>query len=164
VQFASELKEETMNSERQPIGNLLLRGLHCGYRDLVTELRAADALRAGRVDPETGWSARDHVAHLAAWEAVELARAEGRSGLAEHLDMFAEVAWRRRRGGSLGEAMQRFAEVHRRLLSTLTDLPDTVLRSPWNPAFPDSLAANIARNTYRHYAEHLPAVRRLTAP
>jgi DinB family protein len=152
------------NLESQPIGNLLLRGLHRGYEDLMTELRAAEAQTPARADPETGWSTRDHVAHLAAWEAVELARAEGRSGLPEHLDMLAEVAWRRRRGGSLTEALRRFAEVHRRLVSALTDLPETALRRPWNPAFPDSLAANIARNTYRHYAEHLPAVRRLSAP
>jgi hypothetical protein len=152
------------NVETQPIGNLLLRGLHRGYQDLATELRAAEAQTPARIDPETGWSTRDHVAHLAAWEAVELARAEGRSGLAEHLDMLAEVAWRRRRGGSLTDAMQRFSEVHRRLVSVLTDLPEAALRRTWNPAFPDSLAANIARNTYRHYAEHLPALRRLAAP
>src|ERR1700730_15135822 len=35
---ASERKEATMTSlERQPIGNLLLRGLHRGYAELVNE-------------------------------------------------------------------------------------------------------------------------------
>jgi hypothetical protein len=149
------------NLERQPIGNLLLRGLHRGYAELVNEVAGADRREAAPIDSETGWSLRDHLAHVAAWEAVELARAEGRSGLREHFDMLAEVAFRRRRGGPLGEAMDRFAAVHRRLVAVLTDLPETTLRRPWSAAYPDSLAANIARNTYRHYAEHLPAVRRL---
>jgi hypothetical protein len=162
--FASETEEAIMtNLERQPISNLLLKGLHRGYADLVSELAEVEQAESDRVDSETGWSLRDHLAHLAAWEAVELARAEGRSGLPEHLDMLLEVAFRRRRGGALGEAMEHFAAVHRRLVAVLTDLPETTLRRPWNPAFPDSLAANIARNTYRHYAEHLPEVRRLVA-
>jgi DinB family protein len=151
------------NLERQPIGNLLLRGLHRGYAELVNEVGVADRREPARIDSETGWSLRGHLAHLAAWEAIELARAEGRSGLPEHLDMLAEVAFRRRRGGPLAEAMERFTAVHRRLVAVLTDLPETTLRRPWSAAYPDSLAANIARNTYQHYAEHLPAVRRLAA-
>jgi hypothetical protein len=149
------------NVERQPIGNLLLRGLHRGYADLVNEVAVAEPKDPARLDSETGWSLRDHLAHLAVWEAVELARAEGRSGLLEHFDMLAEAAFRRRREGPPAEALERFAAVHRRLVEVLTYLPETTLRRPWSTAYPDSLAANIARNTYRHYAEHLPAVRRL---
>lgn len=45
----------------------------------------------------------------------------------------------------------------------VADLPDATLAGTWHPGFPDSLVVNIARNTYRHYAEQLPAVRRLRA-
>ena len=68
-------------------------------------------------------------------------------------------AWCRGRHTSLGEAMESFAKVHRRLVAVLTDTPDAVLRRPWHPAYPDTLAMNIARNTYRHYAEHLALLR-----
>src|ERR1700730_8580793 len=137
------------------VGKLLLRGLHQGYSEFVSELRNVDEATAAEVVAETGWSVRDHVAHLSAWEAVELARAEGRSGLPEQLNVLWEAAWRGRRRASVSEALEMFAHVHRRLVAVLTDTPDAILRRPWHPAYPDSLAANIARNTYRHYAEHL---------
>ena len=142
------------------VGNLLLRSLHRGYVDLLSEVRGVDDAGAAEVAAVTGWSVRDHVAHLTAWEAVELARAEGRSGLAKHLNVVWEAACRRRRSESLGEALEAFGRVHRRLVSVLTETPDAVLRRPWHPAYPDSLAANIARNTYRHYAEHMSVLRR----
>jgi hypothetical protein len=141
-------------------GNLLLRRLHRGYADLVSEVRGVDHAAAEAVVANTGWSVRDHVAHLSAWEAVELARTEGRSGIPEHLGMLWEAAWRRRQGESLGEALEAFGRVHRRLVSVLAETPDAVLRRPWHPAYPDSLGANIAHNTYRHYAEHLAVLRR----
>jgi hypothetical protein len=143
--------------------NALLRGLHRGYIELLAELHRADEVRAEAVADESGWSLRDHVAHLANWEALELARAEGRSGLPEHWTMLVEVLWHRRRGRSLPEALERFAAVHRRLVGVLTDLPEVRLVSMWSPGYPDSLAENIARNTYVHYSEHLPAVRGLVA-
>ncbi len=145
------------------VGNLLLRGLHKGYAELLSEVRALDET-AVDVVVETGWSLRDHVAHLSAWEAVELARAEGRLGLHEQLNVVWEAAWRRRRSASLAEALEAFANVHRRLVAVLTETPDAVLRRPWHPAYPDSLAANIARNTYRHYAEHLSVLRPFAGP
>jgi hypothetical protein len=144
------------------LGNVLLRQLHSGYRDLLCEVRAVEEGAAAEVEAETGWSLRDHVAHMSAWEAVELARAEGRTGLAEHLALAWEAAWRRGRGGSLREALEEFGEVHRRLVGVLTELPEAVLRRPWHSAYPDTLAANIARNTYRHYAEHRAVLRRAT--
>jgi DinB superfamily len=142
------------------VGNLLLRGLHRGYLDLMSEVRGVDDAAATEVVAVTGWSVRDHVAHLGAWEAVELARTEGRPGFQEHLNVVWEAAWRRRRAESLGEALEVFGRVHQRLISVLTETPDAVLRRQWHPAYPDSLAANIARNTYRHYAEHLSLLRR----
>ncbi|MDQ6920497.1 MAG: ClbS/DfsB family four-helix bundle protein [Candidatus Dormibacteraeota bacterium] len=142
------------------LGNLLLSGLHRGYADLLAEVRALDDTAGNALIAETGWSVRDHVAHLSAWEAVELARAEGRPGLREQLNIVWEAAWRGRHRASVVEALEVFANVHRRLIAVLTDTPDAILHRPWHPAYPDSLAANIARNTYRHYTEHLAVLRR----
>ena len=101
------------------VGNLLLRRLHQGYAELLSEIRTVDDAAAAEILGESGWSVRDHVAHLSAWEAVELARAEGRSGLPEHLNILWEAARRRQRRGSLGEALEVFAGVHRRLIAVL---------------------------------------------
>lgn len=77
------------------LGNRLLRGLHRGYDELMTELRAAGEGPAVGISPGDGWSARDYAAHLAAWEALEVARAEGRTGVPEQLEIFWEATWRR---------------------------------------------------------------------
>ena len=148
------------DQESIDVANLLLRGLHRGYADLVSEVWSLDDAAGAELVAETGWSVRDHVGHLSAWEAVELARAQGRSGLREQLNVGWEAAWRGRRRASVSESLEMFANVHRRLVAVLTDTPDAILRRPWHPAYPDSLAANIARNTYRHYAEHLSVLRR----
>jgi hypothetical protein len=87
-----------------------------------------------------------------------LAHAEGRSGLCEQLAIVWEAASRRGRGEPLQEAAETFATVHSRLVAVLTELPDATLGRLWRPAYPDSLAAHIARNTYRHYGEHLPLI------
>jgi hypothetical protein len=154
----------TQDEKSIDVGNLLLRGIHRGYSDLLTQVQSVDDTAAAEVVAETGWSVRDHVAHLSAWEAVELARAEGRSGVPEQLNVLWEAALRGRRRASIDEALEGFADVHRRLIVVLTDTPDVILRRPWHPAYPDSLAANIARNTYRHYAEHLSVLRRFAGP
>jgi Protein of unknown function (DUF1706) len=160
---ASAACSGALGQAREPVrvGNRLLQRLHRDYAGLLAELRMADDEPASGLLPESGWTLRDHVAHLAVWEALELARVEGRSGVPEHLEILREALFRRHRGGSLSAALEGFAAVHRRLVAALTDVPDATLRRLWHAAFPDSLAANVARNTYVHYAEHLPAIRRL---
>jgi Protein of unknown function (DUF1706) len=112
-----------------------------------------------------GWSITDHVAHLAAWEALELARAEGRTGTPEILGLWVEALRRRIRRGSHGEqAWSRLQELHRRLVRALWDLPEGALRRTWNPASPTTLAADLATNTFEHYREHLAKIRGLASP
>jgi hypothetical protein len=101
------------------------------------------------------------VSHLAGWEAVEVARTEGRSGAAEALSLAIEPIRRRWSTDSTAEALRHLETVHRRLVVALVEVEETALRRPWHPAYPGSLAANVARNTYQHYTEHLPAIRRL---
>jgi hypothetical protein len=101
-------------------------------------------------------SLSDHLDHLAAWEAVELARVEGRTGVPETLALL----WSRpRRIAGLHErvevALDRFEALHARLVLALWDLPEAALRRPWNHGFPTTLAAEVERNVRRHYAEHV---------
>ena len=164
------------NLERQPIGNLLLRGLHRGYAELVNEVAVADRREPARIDSETGWSLRDHLAHVAAWEAIELARAEGRSGLPEHFDMLAEVAFRRRRGGPLAEAMERFTQCtagSSRCLPTCPRpgcagpgvLPTRTRWRPTSPGKPTGITPNTSRRCgdWPHRSRNLPSRRQQEA-
>jgi hypothetical protein len=111
-----------------------------------------------------GWSITDHVAHLAAWEALELARAEGRTGTPEILGLWVEALRRIfRQGAHGGDAWSRLQELHRRLVRALWDLPAAALRRAWNPASPTTLAVDLATNTFEHYREHLSKVRELAS-
>src|SRR5439155_11176104 len=94
--------------------------------------------------PGGGWSVTDHLAHLAGWEALELARVEGRPGLRETLTLQAEALRRRlRRGHHCRAGWSHLEEVHRRLVRALWDLPEAELRRLWHPARSFTLAAEL---------------------
>jgi hypothetical protein len=111
-----------------------------------------------------GWSIRDHVAHLAAWEALELARAEGRTGTPEILGLWVEALRRTfRLGPHREDAWCRLQDLHRRLVRALWDLPEAALRRTWNPASPTTLAVDLGTNTFEHYREHLAKISELAS-
>jgi DinB superfamily len=139
-----------------PLGKYrLLEAVDEAYGELRRELA-----RVRRVAGASGRrSLGDHLGHLAAWEAVELARVEGRTGASEALALL----WSRaRRAAGLHEraevALARFEDLHARLMLALWDLPEAALRRPWNRGFPTTLAAELERNVRRHYAEHLAEI------
>jgi hypothetical protein len=146
------------------IRSLLLQRLHSGYAELLDELRGAEV--QAEAASEGGWSLRDHLSHLAAWVSVEVARTEGRSGAAEALSLALEPVRRRWSTDSVAQTLRHLEAAHGRLVVALVEAEEAALRRSWHAAYPDSLAANVARNTYQHYREHLPAIRRLlsTAP
>jgi hypothetical protein len=141
------------------IRSVLLRRLHSGYAELIDELRGAE--EQAEAATENGWSLRDHLSHLAAWVSVEVARTEGRSGAAEALSLALEPVRRRWSTDSVAHTLRHLDAAHRRLVVALVEAEEAALRRAWHAAYPDSLAANVARNTYQHYSEHLPAIRRL---
>ena len=133
------------------------------FAALTRELAAFPEL-AWDVRGSHGWSITDHVAHLAAWEALELARAEGRTGTPEILGLWVEALRRRFRRGAHGEDVWNcLQDLHRRLVRALWDLPEAALRRTWNPASPTTLAADLATNTFEHYREHLAKIRGLAS-
>src|SRR5438105_7530020 len=89
------------------------------------------------------------------------ARTEGRSGAAEALSLALEPVRRRWSTDSVTHTLRHLDAAHRRLVVALVEAEEAALRRSWHAAYPDSLAANVARNTYQHYSEHLPAIRRL---
>jgi len=95
----------------------LLASVDDAFAALARELGAVEAEAGDAAPPGGGWSVADHLAHLAGWEALELARVEGRSGALEVLAMQVESLRRRvRRGPCARAAWNRLKEAHRRLL------------------------------------------------
>ncbi len=122
-----------------------------------------------------GWSGKDHLAHLAAWEGKIVAVMEGRPaheglGLDEatyrgaSIDEINARLHERERERPLPEVLAGFRETHGRLLAALEALPEAELSRPYQSADAgDVLADGIAGNTYEHYEEHQATIKALAA-
>ena len=123
-----------------------------------------------------GWSGKDHLAHLAAWEGKIVAVMEGRPaheglGLDEatyrgaNIDEINAHLHERARARPLPDVLAAFRRTHERLLVALEALPEAELTRPYQSADAgDVLADGIAGNTYEHYEEHRAAIEALAAP
>ena len=134
------------------------------FASLRREVSRVQAPASDAPTPGGGWSVTDHLAHLERWEALELARVEGRPGMLETLTLQAEALRRKlRRGPDRRAGWSHLEEMHRRLVRALWDLPEAALRRPWHPARSFTLAAELATNTVEHYRQHLAEIRELPA-
>ncbi len=128
-------------------------------RRVFHDLDEAELVRPGR----EGWSVKDHVAHVRAWERIALVRdIEGRS-FAEAAEMDAATSAategmtaegglndyfvERDRALSLEAVLEASSRLHAELVAALEVLPEARLTD-------GTLAPRIAENTYEHYAEH----------
>lgn len=132
--------------------------------------------------PPDGWSVKDHLAHLTAWEAGIAAMLQQQPrypamGVDEETayqsdeETLNAVIHERTRGRPLGEVWNGLRDTQRRLDDTLGALSDEDLQrtySHYQPQEPgeDSgapIIGWIAGNTYEHYEEHLPWIEALIA-
>ncbi len=118
-----------------------------------------------------GWSAKDHLAHVAAWErrlGGELRgdRAAERFGLDESAfnatdtDDFNALLYARYRDEPPVTVRAEFQDSGEALRAAIAALSDADLQQPVRPDDPgvDTLLELIAWDTYRHYPEHVAAV------
>jgi uncharacterized protein (TIGR03083 family) len=153
--------------------------------ELLTRIREARAAldrtvdRLGEAQLTTpgpdGWSGKDHLAHLAAWEGKIVAVMEGRPaheglGLDEaayrgaNIDEINAHLHERDRDRPLPDVLAAFRRTHGRLLTALEALPEAELTRPYESADAgDVLADGIAGNTYEHYEEHQATIEALAA-
>lgn len=121
----------------------------------------------------SGWTIKDHLAHLAAWEAgiAALLRHQPRwaaigldeATIAQHeMDDWNEIIYQQNRDRSLAEVQHYFEEGHRQLLVALDRLAEEELFKPYayfegGKAEDDDtrpIIGWIIGNTYEHYDEH----------
>ncbi len=119
-----------------------------------------------------GWAVKDHLAHIAAWEASLIGLLEGADratamGLAangdEETDQLNDEIWHLHRDKSPEEALTYFRDTHVALMRVLGKLSDDDLQRPYNdyqpndPRDPDDNRPAldwVAGNTWEHYDEH----------
>ncbi len=128
-----------------------------------------------------GWTVKDHLAHLIAWEASLLALLEGQSR-PEAMGMDAEVfashdhdrmnaqIQERNRDLSLAAGVERLNSGHARVVARVAQMTDADLQRPYSdfdptpPYEPRPIFAWIVGDTFGHYEEHIPWIATIALP
>jgi uncharacterized protein (TIGR03083 family) len=126
----------------------------------------------------SGWSIKDHLAHLAVWEfgVAELLQhrsrfaamqVEGAVSQGKTEDEVNDVIYQRHADLSLAQVRKQFDEAHRLLLQALNPLSDADLYRPYASFVPggdrrqDPVIYWIKGNTFEHFDEHQGYIRSL---
>ena len=154
--------------------------IDAAWKDLHSFLAAVTPDQASKRD-QAGWSVKDHVTHLAAWEdsVVILFRGGRRHealGIEEpfcaaaSLNEINEVIKVRLEGTALQEAIRTLEGAHRQLMGHVRTLRDADLNAkvreffPQAPSKDDRLLASLLWDlTGRHFTEHLEWMRDLVS-
>jgi hypothetical protein len=142
---------------------------------LVSDFSAGLRERPG----SSGWTLKDHLAHVAAWEKSLLAllHGEDRAGAVgvsraeyEKLDTDGvnERIYRQHRDELFEDVIADYHATHRRVIETLNGMDDAALALPYShyqpndpPHNPSPVAGWIDGNTWEHYEEHIGWLRKL---
>jgi hypothetical protein len=130
---------------------------------------------------EGGWSAKDHLAHLAAWEGSLLALLNGTSRAAgagvdegvyeaSGVEGVNQQIHERTKDRSFADVLAGLRRSHEQLRARLVSLSDDDLRKPYShfqpgelPDSTDPVVGWIAGDTWEHYEEHLATIKQLLA-
>jgi hypothetical protein len=148
----------------------VLNCISAGYdqiETLVASLTEAQLTES----PAGGWSIKDHLVHLTAWERLLLHRVQGHAEREHEVlrldpaayaalsdwDSINAIIYQRGRDRPLTDVLAEFRDVSREVVTAVEHATDDELARPWPPDEPGAppLIANVAGNTYEHFAEHL---------
>ncbi len=140
--------------------------------ELETLLTEVDPALLTQPGPD-GWSVRDHIAHIAAWENSIVALLQGiprHVGLGVEQQLYEtgpeesinEFLVEKAQALSLDQAAERHRDVHRQMLDLLGRLTDSDLQRTYSSFLPDEpgdasgrpIIDWISGNTYEHYDHH----------
>lgn len=158
----------------QDMADVLAR-INDAYATLQATLDGWSAAQMTGPTDAAGWTVKDHIAHLAAWERSMVFLFDGRprhEGLGvsaalyhrDEIDAINAAIRDRNAGLSLDEARALLDSVHRELLARLDTRTYNDLLKPYShylPAEPGDddgspILDRVMGNTANHYAEHLP--------
>lgn len=142
--------------------------IDAGWNKLVQLVNQVEESRGLSRAGADGWTVKDHLVHVAAWEHSLLAlieghdreRAVGLQEAVEGIDNENEALRKLHENDTEDEALGYFRDSHARLVTALGKLSDADLQKPYShyqPTEPDEkrpVVGWVAGNTYEHYAEH----------
>src|SRR6266545_4811251 len=126
------------------------------------------------------WSAKDILAHIAAWQQIllgfhiggrpfhEAARGIAANYETDDIDTINEALYQRDKNRPLSEVLDAFRRSHQETMTTIEGLSEADLFRAYTPPGRDpsdggQLINWIAGDTYEHYEEHRATIQRLTA-
>ncbi len=152
----------------------LLRDIEQSWSELNAALGRLTERQLTEIRDAQGWSVKDHIIHMAAWERSVLAFFQGRPrheglGVSEDTYLTGDDDWinaevqRQTADMPLNQALTQFREVHNQLLALLQSLSDADLHRPYSYYLPHEPgrgdgppAINVVYgNTAHHFKEHL---------
>ncbi|MEZ4670972.1 MAG: DinB family protein [Anaerolineae bacterium] len=156
----------------------LLSQIETSWNDLQSYLDSLSEEQLVRPTDAAGWTAKDHMIHVAVWENANLARLEGKSKR-ETLDITPEV-WdqdddpinavlqERYRDMPLSEVKQALRQNHARFMAKLDTMTEADMQLPHRHYQPSSnndtpIIQFIYWDTVHHYGEHRLWISRIVA-
>jgi len=118
---------------------------------------------------QDGWSIKDHLVHLAAWEWVLLAHIQGHDPVAaigigdvdpSNISGINNAVWKLHRDDSVDDVVLYFRDSHEGLRAELAKLDSTHLLLPYTHYQPNeadryqAVIESVAAETFDHYDEH----------
>lgn len=150
----------------------LLTDIHHGWQTMQAFLGAFSPAQLTGPTDAAGWTAKDHLIHLAVWEQGILALLNGESrpaamGVdlivwqAADYDQINALIQLTHQDRPLDEVFAFWRDVHQRLIAQIETLTDAELARPYHtfnagPEHEQPITVWISNNTYEHYAEHQP--------
>lgn len=157
----------------------LLAKMRDGWTGFNAYVKSLSAEQLTKPKDAVGWTARDHLVHLVAWEDgitalldkqsqrdfMQVDEATWKTG---DFDKINAVIQQRFKDVPLDRVLERLEEAHQRLFSKVQSMSDADLQLPYKHFAPHSQRENpiigwIQGNSYDHYAEHRPWIEAIVA-
>lgn len=161
------------SSPEEPITTQnVMQHLTAGWNDLQSFLSTLSADQFIAPTDAAGWAIRDHLLHLAVWEAGIIALLQGHSRIAamgidaitwesHDDDLINEAIRKHHQQATIHEVQTLLQRTHEQMLQQVATMSDADLARPFRDFQPDSertepIVGWIAGNSWGHSAEHLP--------
>jgi hypothetical protein len=168
-----------MSEEIKPTTQEMLKRMQDGWNNFLAYLKTLSDEQMTKPVDDVGWTVKDHVVHLAAWEdgiAALLAGQSRRERMnvdqgtwnTDNFDKINAVIQAKHKSKPVTDVLKMFQDAHQRMVEGVRKLSDQDLVRPYrsfdsNSTSESPIFASIVGNSYGHYEEHKPWIEAIVA-